>query len=178
MRHPSANMMNELARSVLSLYSYDPDPDNTSIENLLLQSVKLIGCFPSIVANAYAVKRHYFQGDSLHIHFPVPELSTAENFLRMIRPDTSYTEEEAHLLDMMLMVHAEHGGGNNSTFVCRAMSSSGTDTYSAIAARSARSRPAARRREPGSHRNAEADPGRRQRPQIQGRHINRRCKAV
>ena len=85
------------------------------------------------MANAYAVKRHYFQGDSLHIHFPVPELSTAENFLRMIRPDTSYTEEEAHLLDMMLMVHAEHGGGNNSTFVCRAMSSSGTDTYSAIA---------------------------------------------
>ena len=133
MRHPSGNMMNELARSVLSLYSYDPDPDSTSIENLLLQSVKLIGCFPSIVANAYAVKRHYFQGDSLHIHFPVPELSTAENFLRMIRPDTNYTEEEAHLLDMMLMVHAEHGGGNNSTFVCRAMSSSGTDTYSAIA---------------------------------------------
>ena len=133
MRHPSSNMMNELARSVLSLYSYDPDPDSTSIENLLLQSVKLIGCFPSIVANSYAVKRHYFHGDSLHIHFPVPELSTAENFLRMIRPDKSYTEEEAHLLDMMLMLHAEHGGGNNSTFVCRALSSSGTDTYSAIA---------------------------------------------
>ncbi len=133
MRHPSSNMMNELARSVLSLYSYDPDPDSTSIENLLLQSVKLIGCFPSIVANPYAVKRHYFHSDSLHIHFPVPELSTAENFLRMIRPDTNYTEEEAHLLDMMLMVHAEHGGGNNSTFVCRAMTSSGTDTYSAIA---------------------------------------------
>ena len=76
MRHPSSNMMNELARSVLSLYSYDPDPDSTSIENLLLQSVKLIGCFPSIVANSYAVKRHYFHGDSLHIHFPVPELST------------------------------------------------------------------------------------------------------
>ena len=132
MRHPSSNMMNELARSVLSLYSYDPDPDDTSIENLLLQSVKLIGCFPSIVANSYAVKRHYFHSDSLHIHFPVPELSTAENFLRMIRPDTNYTEEEAHLLDMMLMVHAEHGG-NNSTFVCRAMTSSGTDTYSAIA---------------------------------------------
>lgn len=133
MRHPSGNMMNELARSVLSLYSYDASADDTSIENLLLQSVKLIGCFPSIVANSYAVKRHYFQGDSLHIHFPVAELSTAENFLRMIRPDTNYTEEEAHLLDMMLMVHAEHGGGNNSTFVCRAMSSSGTDTYSAIA---------------------------------------------
>ena len=132
MRHPSGNMMNELARSVLSLYSYDASADDTSIENLLLQSVKLIGCFPSIVANSYAVKRHYFQGDSLHIHFPVAELSTAENFLRMIRPDTNYTEEEAHLLDMMLMVHAEHGGGNNSTFVCRALSSSGTDTYSAI----------------------------------------------
>ena len=101
MHHPSQNIMNELARGVLSLYSYDPDPDNTSIENLLLH--------------------------------PEPELSTAENFLRMIRPDKSYTEEEAHLLDTMLMIHAEHGGGNNSTFVCRAMSSSGTDTYSAIA---------------------------------------------
>ena len=134
MRHPSANMMNELARSVLSLYSYDPDPDNTSIENLLLQSVKLIGCFPSIVANAYAVKRHYFQGDSLHIHFPVPELSTAENFLRMIRPDKHFTQEEARLLDLCLVCHAEHGGGNNSTFTCRSVSSTGTDTYSAIAA--------------------------------------------
>ena len=98
----------------------------------MLQSVKLIGAFPSIVANAYSVKRHYFEGGSLHIHFPVEGLSTAENFLRMIRPNTEYTEEEAHLLDMMLMVHAEHGGGNNSTFVCRALSSSGTDTYSAI----------------------------------------------
>lgn len=131
MRHPSHNIMNELARSVLSLYSYDPDPDNTSIDNMLLQSVKLVGYFPSIVANAYAVQRHYFHGDSLHIHFPVPELSTAENFLRMMRPDKSYTDEEAHLLDMMLMVHAEHGGGNNSTFICRALTSSGTDAYSA-----------------------------------------------
>ena len=133
MRHPSSNIMNELERSVLSLYSYDPDPDNTEIENILKQSIELIGYFPSIVANAYAVKRHYFDNDSLHIHFPEANLSTAENFLRMIRPDKSYTEEEAHLLDMMLMVHAEHGGGNNSTFVCRALSSSGTDTYSAIA---------------------------------------------
>ena len=112
MRHPSRSIMNELARSVLSLYSYDPDPDNTSIDNMLLQSVKLIGYFPSIVANAYAMQRHYFHGDSLHIHYPVPELSTAENFLRMMRPDKSYTDEEAHLLDMMLMVHAEHGGAN------------------------------------------------------------------
>ncbi len=133
MRHPSQNIMNELERSVLSLYSYDENADDTGIENVLLQSVRLIGYFPSIVANAYAVKRHYFDGDSLHIHFPEENLSTAENFLRMIRPDKSYTDEEAKLLDMMLMVHAEHGGGNNSTFVCRALSSSGTDTYSAIA---------------------------------------------
>ena len=133
MKSPSKNIMNKLGRSVLSLYSYDENPDDTSIRNMLLQSVKLIGAFPSIVANAYSVKRHYFDGDSLHIHFPEENLSTAENFLRMIRPNKKYTEEEAHLLDMMLMVHAEHGGGNNSTFVCRALSSSGTDTYSAIA---------------------------------------------
>ena len=133
MKHPSRDIMNKLARSVLSLYSYDDNPDDTSVENLLLQSVRLIGAFPSIVANAYSVKRHYFNGRSLHIHYPKENLSTAENFLRMLRADKSYTEEEAHLLDMMLMVHAEHGGGNNSTFVCRALSSSGTDTYSAIA---------------------------------------------
>ena len=133
MKNPSRNIMNKLARSVLSLYSYDENPDDISLDNILLQSVKLVGAFPSIVANAYSVKRHYFEGGSLHIHFPMEGLSTAENFLRMIRPNTKYTEEEAHLLDMMLMVHAEHGGGNNSTFVCRALSSSGTDTYSAIA---------------------------------------------
>ena len=133
MKNPSRNIMNKLARSVLSLYSYDENPDDTSLDNILLQSVKLVGAFPSIVANAYSVKRHYFEGGSLHIHFPMEGLSTAENFLRMIRPNTKYTEEEAHLLDMMLMVHAEHGGGNNSTFVCRALSSSGTDTYSALA---------------------------------------------
>ena len=89
MKNPSRNIMNKLARSVLSLYSYDPDPDNTSIDNMLLQSVKLVGDFPSIVANAYSVQRHYFGGGSLHIHFPVPGLSTAENFLRMMRPDKS-----------------------------------------------------------------------------------------
>ena len=133
MKNPSRNIMNKLARSVLSLYSYDDNPDDISLDNILLQSVRLVGAFPSIVANAYSVKRHYFGGGSLHIHFPVEGLSTAENFLRMIRPNTKYPEEEAHLLDMMLMVHAEHGGGNNSTFVCRALSSSGTDTYSAIA---------------------------------------------
>ena len=133
MKNPSRNIMNKLARSVLSLYSYDDNPDDISLDNILLQSVRLVGAFPSIVANAYSVKRHYFGGGSLHIHFPVEGLSTAENFLRMIRPNTKYTEEEAHLLDVMLMLHAEHGGGNNSTFVCRAVTSSGTDTYSAIA---------------------------------------------
>ena len=134
MKNPSRNIMNKLARSVLSLYSYDENPDDTSLDNILLQSVKLVGAFPSIVANAYSVKRHYFEGGSLHIHFPMEGLSTAENFLRMIRPNTKYTEEEAHLLDMMLMVHAEHGGGNNSTFTTRVVTSSGTDTYSAMAA--------------------------------------------
>ena len=108
MRHPSRDIMNDLARSVLLLYSYDENPDDISAENLLTQSIKLIGSFPAIVANAYAVNRHYFDGESLHIHYPSAELSAAENFLRMIRPDASYTEEEAHLLDMMMMIHAEH----------------------------------------------------------------------
>ena len=133
MKSPSKDIMNKLSRSVLSMYSYDDNPDDTSVENLLLQSIRLIGAFPSIVANAYAVKRHYFEGRSLHIHYPKENLSTAENFLRMVRSNKNYTEEEAHLLDIMLMIHAEHGGGNNSTFVCRALSSSGTDTYAAIA---------------------------------------------
>lgn len=133
MKNPSRNIMNKLARSVLSLYSYDENPDDTSLDNILLQSVKLVGAFPSIVANAYSVKRHYFEGGSLHIHFPMEGLSTAENFLRMIRPNTKYTEEEAHLLDMMLMVHAEHGGGNNSTFTTRVLTSADTDPYSTYA---------------------------------------------
>ncbi|MEG1999957.1 MAG: citrate synthase [Evtepia sp.] len=132
-RAPSRDVMNKLSRSVLALYSYDDNPDDTSIANMLRQSVELIGCFPSIVANAYAVKRHYIDGQSLYLHKPQADLSLAENFLLMVRENKTYTQEEAYLLDMMLMVHAEHGGGNNSTFVCRAMSSSGTDTYSAIA---------------------------------------------
>ena len=132
MKNPSRNIMNKLARSLLSLYSYDENPDDTSLDNILLQSVKLVGAFPSIVANAYSVKRHYFEGGSLHIHFPMEGLSTAENFLRMIRPNTKYTEEEAHLLDMMLMVHAEHGGGNNSTFTNVVIASTGTDIYSTV----------------------------------------------
>ncbi len=133
LRSPSRNVMNKLARSVLALYSYDDNPDDTSISNLLRQSIELIGSFPSIVANAYMVKRRYIDGKSLYLHTPQDNLSVAENFLLMIRKDKKFTDEEAKLLDMMLMVHAEHGGGNNSTFVCRSLSSSGTDTYSAIA---------------------------------------------
>ena len=134
LKAPSKNVMNKLERSVLALYSYDDTPDDTSIENLVRQSIELIGRFPSIVADAYAVKRHIFEGHSLYIHNPKEKLSVAENFLRMIRKDKSYTDEEAKLLDLMLILHAEHGGGNNSAFACRTLSSSGTDTYSAIAA--------------------------------------------
>ena len=131
---PSKDIMNKLSRSVLALYSYDEKPDDTSIENMLRQSIELIGRFPVIVANAYAVKRHHFDSKSLFIHVPKENLSVSENFLRMVRPDKSYTEAEAHLLDLMMILHAEHGGGNNSAFACRVLSSTGTDTYSAISA--------------------------------------------
>lgn len=133
LRNPSHDVMNKLARSVLTLYSYDDRPDDLSAENLMRQSIELIARFPTIVANGYAAKRHYIDGKSLYIHNSKPKLSVAEDFLRMLRQDKSFTSEEAHLLDLMLMIHAEHGGGNNSTYVCRAMSSSNTDTYSAIA---------------------------------------------
>lgn len=131
---PSRNIMNKLARGVLALYSYDDNPDDTSIENILRQCIELIGRFPIIVANAYAVKRHYYDGKSLYIHVPREDLSVSENFLRIVRKDKSYTEDEARLLDLMLILHAEHGAGNNSAFSCRVLSSTGTDTYSAIAA--------------------------------------------
>ena len=132
LKNPSPNVMNKLARSVLTLYSYDDDPDTTSLENMLRQSIELIARFPTIVANTYAAKRHYIDGKSLYIHYPRENLSAAENFLLMLRADKSYTQEEAHLLDTLMILHAEHGGGNNSAFVCRALSSSGTDTYGAI----------------------------------------------
>ncbi|NCB51215.1 MAG: citrate synthase [Clostridia bacterium] len=134
LKAPSRDIMNKLARSVLALYSYDSEADDMSIENLVRQSIELIGRFPVIVANAYAAKRHYYDGKSLYLHVPRENLSSSENFMRMIRKDKKYTHEEALLLDMMLMMHAEHGGGNNSTFSCRVLSSAGTDTYSAIAA--------------------------------------------
>ena len=133
LKAPSPDVMNKLSRSVLAMYSYDDDPDNTSLENVLRQCIQLIARFPTIVASAYRVKRHYYDGKSLNIHIPKENLSLAENFLRLVRFDKSYTDEEAKLLDLMLILHAEHGGGNNSAFVCRTLSSSGTDTYSAIA---------------------------------------------
>lgn len=134
LKAPSKNVMNKLERSILALYSYDEHPDDNSIENLVRQSIELIGSVHTIVADAYAVKRHAYDGHSLYIHNPKESVTIAENFLRMIRKDKQYTQEEAKLLDLMLMLHAEHGGGNNSTFTCRTLTSTGTDTYSAIAA--------------------------------------------
>lgn len=134
LKSPSNDVMNKLARSVLVLYSYDDESENNELSNLLHQSIRLVGSFPTIVAHAYAVKRHYFNNDSLYLHRPDENLSIAENFLRGIRPDKKYTDEEAKLLDLCLVIHAEHGGGNNSAFTCRSVSSTGSDTYSAIAA--------------------------------------------
>lgn len=134
LKAPSANIMNKLARSVLAEYSYDPNPDDTSLENMLRQSIELIARFPVFIAHAYMAKAHYFDGNSLVIHSPRTDLSTAENFLYMMRSDHEYTETEAKVLDLTLILHAEHGGGNNSAFTTHVVSSSGTDTYSAISA--------------------------------------------
>ncbi|MBE6555103.1 MAG: citrate synthase [Ruminococcaceae bacterium] len=134
MKAPSRSIMNKMATGVLSLYAYDENPDDTGLANMLRQSMQLVARIPVIAAHAYAVYRNVFGGHSLNLHNPRPELSTAQNFLRMMRPDKSYTDEEAKLLDLCLVVHAEHGGGNNSSFACRVLSSSGTDTYSAIGA--------------------------------------------
>ena len=131
---PSPDVMNKLARSVLALYSYDDNPDDLSLANQLRQAIQLIARVPIIVAHAFAVKRHYYNDESLYLHRPQPGLSVAENFLYSVRHDNQYTAEEARLLDLCLVLHAEHGGGNNSAFACRVLSSSGTDFYSAIAA--------------------------------------------
>lgn len=134
MKATSKDMMNLLAKSVLSLYSWDDNPDDTSISNVLRQSLSLIARVPLISVYGYQSLRHYHYGENLHIINPDPSLSTAENILRLLRPDSSYTELEARILDLALVLHAEHGGGNNSTFTNHVVSSSGTDTYSAIAA--------------------------------------------
>ena len=134
LKAPSTNIMNKMARSVLAFYSYDGNPDDLSLGNILRQSVELIARLPVTAAYGYQAKSHYYEGGSLYLHTPQPDLSTAENLLFMLRPDNKYTREEAEMLDLMLMVHAEHGGGNNSAFTARVVSSSGTDTYSAVAA--------------------------------------------
>ena len=131
---PSKNIMNKLGRAVLALYSYDDNPDDTSLANLLRQSFDLIARFPILIANAYSCKRHYFDGESLVLHNPNKDLSVAENFLYMIRPNNKYTPLEAEILDLALILQAEHGGGNNSAFTVHVLSSTGTDTYSAISA--------------------------------------------
>ena len=131
---PSKNIMNKLARSVLALYSYDDNPDDTSLENNMRQAIQLIARMPTIMTYAYQVKRRHFDKKSMFFHQINPNHSTAQSILNAIRPDRVFTDEEAKLLDVCLMVHAEHGGGNNSTFTTRVLSSTGTDTYSAIAA--------------------------------------------
>lgn len=134
MRAPSRDIMNKLAGATLALYSYDENPDETTVENIMRQGISLMAKFPVIISHAYQAKRRYFDGDSMFLHVPDPERSTAENILHLVRPNGKYTDDEAKLLDRCLILHAEHGGGNNSSFTVRVTSSSGTDTYSAVAA--------------------------------------------
>lgn len=134
MKHPSKDIMNKMARCVMALYSFDENPDDISIPNVLRQSLQLVSQFPTIMNTAYQVKRRAFYNKSMYIHPIKKNISTAEYILRQIRPNKQYTQEEAHLLDICLMLHADHGGGNNSTFATRVLTSSGTDTYSSIAA--------------------------------------------
>lgn len=134
MKHPSKDIMNKMARCVMTLYSFDENPDDISIQNVLRQSLQLIAQFPTIMNSAYQIKRRAFYNKSMYLHPIKPELSTAESILRQLRADKKYTDEEAKLLDICLMLHSDHGGGNNSTFSTRVLTSSGTDTYSAITA--------------------------------------------
>lgn len=134
MKAPSPDIMNKAARSVLALYSYDPNPDDISPENVLRQSIQIIAQLPVIMTSAYQVKRRVYDKKSMFFHQNKKELGTAESILRSIRPDKQFTDEEAKLLDICMIIHAEHGGGNNSTFTTRCITSSGTDTYSAMAA--------------------------------------------
>lgn len=131
---PSNSIMNKLSRSVLALYCSDENPDDISISNVLRQCIQLISYFPSLIAYAYRAKLSFYENRSLHLRNPKPELSTAENILRMLRSDGQYTDLEAKLLDLCLILHAEHGAGNNSSFTTHVISSTGTDTYAAISA--------------------------------------------
>lgn len=134
LKAPSPNIMNKMARSVLAMYSYDEHPEPENLENVLRQCIRLIAMLPSALGYAYQVKRRHYDKESMYFHQTLPGLSTSETVLRTIRADAKYTEEEAQLLDLCLLLHAEHGGGNNSAFATRVLTSSGTDTYSAIAA--------------------------------------------
>ncbi|MBO6231966.1 MAG: citrate/2-methylcitrate synthase [Ruminiclostridium sp.] len=134
LKSPSEDIMNTLSRSVLSLYAYDDYPNDLSIPNVLRQSLELIALFPMLTVYSYNAKRYYLDGDGLIIHRPKKNLSTAENILYLLRDDCKYTKLEAKVLDVALVLHAEHGGGNNSTFTTHVVTSSGTDTYSAITA--------------------------------------------
>lgn len=134
MKAPSNDMMNTLARSVLTLYAYDDRADDISLPNVLRQCLQLISIFPLLSVYGYQAYQHYHNGKSLYIHSPQPQLSTAENILHILRPNSNYTDFEAKILDLALVLHMEHGGGNNSSFTTHVISSSGTDTYSVIAA--------------------------------------------
>lgn len=134
MKAPSPDMMNTLARSVLTLYSYDDKADDISIPNVLRQSLQLISLFPLLSVYGYQAYKHYHDGQSLFIHTPETKLSTAEMILHLLRPDSKYSPLEAKILDLALVLHAEHGGGNNSTFTTHVVTSTGTDTYSSVAA--------------------------------------------
>ncbi|MCQ2586808.1 MAG: citrate/2-methylcitrate synthase [Treponema sp.] len=134
MKAPSSDIMNKIARGVLASYSYDEDAENRSVGNVVKQCIQLIARFSSLAAYGYQAKRRYYDNKSMFIHNPKPELSTAENFLRLIRSDKQYSRLEAEILDLALILHAEHGGGNNSSLTVHVVSSADTDTYSAIAA--------------------------------------------
>lgn len=134
MKAPSSNMMNTLARAVLTLYSYDTAAEDISIPNVLRQSLQLISLFPMLSVYSYQAYAHYQKNESLYIHIPDTEISLAENLLHILRPDSSYTDLEARVLDIVMVLHADHGGGNNSTFTTHVVTSTGTDTYSSVAA--------------------------------------------
>ena len=134
LRSPNKNIMNKLASCILALHSHDGEAENRSLENELFKSFRMVARTPTIVAHSYAAKRHYFDKDSLYLHRPRTDMSVAQNFLYSLREDTKFDDDEAKLLDLCMILHAEHGGGNNSTFACRVLTSTGTDFYSAIAA--------------------------------------------
>lgn len=134
LKAPSKDMMNILSRCVLALYSYDENPDDISVPNVMRQCLQLIAQFPLLAVYAYHSYQHYHKGESLFIHYPKKEYNTAENLLYILREDGCFTETEAKLLDLALVLHAEHGGGNNSTFTTHVVTSSGTDTYAAVSA--------------------------------------------